>query len=219
MLAQIAQDEFLSVNTFENEAEIGPVTEKIQKQITEAMNSFNLQSRKDFIVEIDMGSTRANAGWNGSMENFVKLAYGEMYKNRMLRSSHQEAQTLRSSAQAYAAFNYLVDNNLFTYNFQPIIDAKTGSVFGYEALMRTSGGVNMSPLEILETAREYQRLYDIEKITLFNIVERYSREFDSFRGRKLFINTIPGSFLNEKDRAELTEKYRALLDHFVFEIT
>ena len=39
--------------------------------------------------------------------------------------------------------------NLFIYNYQPIVDAHTGAVFTYEALMRTASNIGMNPMEVL----------------------------------------------------------------------
>jgi hypothetical protein len=49
-------------------------------------------------------------------------------------------------------FNLLIEKNLFHYHFQPIIDARSGTVFGYEALMRTDPMINMKPLEVIDVA-------------------------------------------------------------------
>lgn len=219
LTAQISQNEFLQIFCLHEDVNAADEAAAAIKNVYKAVERFNAEAGKDYQVEVNSGYTTAAPGWQGTLETFVKLASGEMYKNRMLHGQEQGGHTEHATLEMYSMFNYLVDNNLFTFCFQPIVDAKTGSVYGYEALMRTSGGVKMSPLDVLETARDYHRLYDIEKITLFSIVERYEREFDSFRGRKLFINTIPGNFLNETDSMLLKDKYRTLLDHFVFEIT
>jgi len=50
-------------------------------------------------------------------------------------------------------FHKLLDENLFEYHFQPIINARTGEIFAYEALMRSGSKFNMSPHEILDRQR------------------------------------------------------------------
>lgn len=116
-------------------------------------------------------------------------------------------------------FELLVDRNLFRYHFQPIVDAHTGDIIGYEALMRTGGGISMNPLEILEIARKTKRLYDIEKATMFNVMGEYVENADTFKGRFVFINTIPGYFLEDEDLAVLRTLYDEWLDRFVYEVT
>ena len=55
-------------------------------------------------------------------------------------------------------FSSLLDQNMFRYHFQPIISAHTGEIVAYELLMRSGGGVEMFPLEILDYAKKYDRL-------------------------------------------------------------
>lgn len=60
---------------------------------------------------------------------------------------------------------FILDNNRFVYHFQPIINARTGDVYAYEALMRADTERKISPLDMLESADRLNRLYDIEKAT------------------------------------------------------
>ncbi|MBR6071181.1 MAG: EAL domain-containing protein [Ruminococcus sp.] len=49
-------------------------------------------------------------------------------------------------------------------------------------------------------------------------MERYVNENEAFRGRKVFINTIPGYLLDDKDLSALIERFHDHLDCFVFEL-
>lgn len=69
----------------------------------------------------------------------------------------------------------LLDDNKFIYYFQPIVDARTGKIFSYEALMRANTEQKISPLDILTSAKRLGRLYDVEKATLFNVLH-YMKE-------------------------------------------
>ena len=52
-------------------------------------------------------------------------------------------------------FAKIIQENLLTYHLQPIVDAKTGEIFGYEALMRTNcADINMTPIQLLKIADE-----------------------------------------------------------------
>lgn len=86
----------------------------------------------------------------------------------------------------------LLDNNLFEYHFQPIVSAKTGEIFSYEALMRAKSDWKMSPLVILKYAELLGRLTDVEAATFINVLTRVDDEHDNFKDRKVFINSIPG---------------------------
>lgn len=72
----------------------------------------------------------------------------------------------KSDIENIRAFSELLDKNLFTYHFQPIVSSSTGEIVAYEALMRTKGNIALNPLQILNCAKNFGRLYDIEKATL-----------------------------------------------------
>ena len=108
----------------------------------------------------------------------------------------------------------LIDENNFSYCFQPIVSTVDGSVYAYEALMRPK---NSSPLEILRIAREHGRLYDIERLTFENVLEIISANRARFGEKKIFINSIPDSMITEYDFNRLCEKYGNIMPQLVIE--
>ena len=110
----------------------------------------------------------------------------------------------------------LIDDNDFSYCFQPIVSTVDGSVYAYEALMRPK---NSSPLEILRIAREHGRLYDIERLTFENVLEIISANRARFGEKKIFINSIPDSMITEYDFNRLCEKYGNIMPQLVIEFT
>ena len=116
-------------------------------------------------------------------------------------------------------FTRLVDNNLFVYNFQPIISARNGDIVAYEALMRSDKSINMFPLEILGAATKLGRLYDIEKATMRNTLQYISENQSVFSERKLFVNSLPAFILSSEDWNELVTEYGELMEKLVIEMT
>jgi len=116
-------------------------------------------------------------------------------------------------------FTRLIDNNLFVYNFQPIVSAANGDIVAYEALMRTDKSINMFPLEILDTAAKLGRLYDIEKATMRNTLHCISVNQHAFRDKKLFVNSIPAYILSYSDWDALVQDYGELMEKLVVEMT
>ncbi|HKL80384.1 MAG TPA: EAL domain-containing protein [Mobilitalea sp.] len=119
----------------------------------------------------------------------------------------------------YKLFNKLLEENLFHYHFQPIVNTRTGEIIAYEALMRTDDEISMSPTEILEFATRENRLYEIEKLTFFNVLKLMSENHDTFKTNKLFINSISSNPLKDEDFEELFKTYGSLFDNIVLEIT
>lgn len=116
-------------------------------------------------------------------------------------------------------FSKLIEQNLFQYHFQPIVDAHTGEIVAYEALMRTDPCIGLNPLQVLNMAERFGRLYDIEKATLFNTLEMLSRNQSFFEKRKLFVNSITAHMLVEEDYQKLREDYGELMEKVVIELT
>lgn len=115
-------------------------------------------------------------------------------------------------------FSKIVQDNLLTYHFQPIVETKTGEIVAYEALMRTIGDIKMPPTQILKIAASQNNLYAIEKMTFFNTLKLLSDNQNFFEGRKLFVNCMPRSLLTDEDFNELYLTYGELLEKTVIEI-
>ena len=219
-IARISEDQYAVVDCAEDDPHLSAVISASVEQFFHRIESYNAESTKPYYLEINCGCTTVERGWqDATLENLIRMALGEMYLNRMKEGRREKIQKNPNPAKLYSAFSLLMEKNLFRYYFQPIIDAKTGLICAYEALMRTDGLIHLSPLEILTTAREYGRLYDVEKITLNGIMERYIHNYSDFQGCPVFINTIPGHFLNDADCAELMDKFGSFLDCFVFELS
>lgn len=110
----------------------------------------------------------------------------------------------------------LIDDNDFTYCFQPIVSTVDGSVYAYEALMRPK---NSSPLEVLRIAREHGKLYDIERLTFENVLDIVSKNRSRIGEKKIFINSVPDFMITEYDFNRLCEKYGDIMSQLVIEFT
>ena len=113
----------------------------------------------------------------------------------------------------------ILDNNLFSYHFQPIVSAKDGSIYAYEALMRTNVEPRVSPLQIIKYADHLGRLYDVERATFFNVLQCIEENKPLFEGKKVFINSIPGKQLEGDDAEHLAVKLRKFNSSVVVELT
>lgn len=116
-------------------------------------------------------------------------------------------------------FNRLLDEQLVSYIFQPIVDVRTGDIYAYEALMRPQTPGLKMPSEVMAMARSQSKLYQVERMTLFRSLEDFSRYDASTGERKLFINSIPNQTLEEEDVEALEERYPNLLGRVVVELT
>lgn len=118
-------------------------------------------------------------------------------------------------------FNIITLENCIDYHFQPVVDAKTGEIYGYEALMRPRevNGIRLNPTEVIDIAKKQNMLDKIELITLNNLFAYLAENIEQFNGKRLFINTIPNCFISDDAYNILLEKYGNIFDKIVIEIT
>ncbi|MBQ9895376.1 MAG: EAL domain-containing protein [Ruminococcus sp.] len=115
-------------------------------------------------------------------------------------------------------FSRIIQDNLLTYYLQPIVETQTGEIVAYEALMRTTGDIRMTPNQILKIAESHNNLYAIEKLTFFNTMKLLSDNQQIFEDKKLFINCLPNALLTDEDFNELYLTYGELIEKTVIEI-
>ena len=126
------------------------------------------------------------------------------------------------AVQTRSEFEQMLRNKAVSYHFQPIFSARSGKAIAYEALMRPEMPTLRSPLTVMKLARETNRLYDIEYITLF----KASRAFEELQMRGLirtdsllFLNSIASVSLNDEDWQDYRERFTTLARSLVVEIT
>ncbi len=218
-IAHVSEDSFILINYLDDPNDVAEVINNATSVFFTNLENYNSENGKEYYVEVNCGCTVINPGWKNSLASYTKLASNEMYLNRIKSGEGAIIKEKGDVQDFYNEFSILLEMNLFDYHFQPIIDAKTGEIYAYEALMRPDSSLGMNPLQVLETASLYKRLYDIEKATIFNVMERFSRDFEQFEGRKVFINSIPGYFLNDADNKIVSDRYSDYMKYVVFEIT
>ena len=101
--------------------------------------------------------------------------------------------------QDYELVTRILDENLLTYFFQPIVKASDGEIYSYEALMRSNTEKRVSPLDIIKYAGLQGRLLDVERATYYNVLGIIEEKEEVFGSAKVFINSIPGLRLKEDD--------------------
>ena len=117
----------------------------------------------------------------------------------------------------YEAVRDILDSNQLRYFFQPIVSAVDGSIYSYEALMRSDTSKNVPPLTIIKYAGMMDRLSDVESATFKNVLEIIEKNKDKIGDAKVFINSIPG--VRVKDEGELEKKLSLNSNTVVVELT
>jgi len=221
-IGHISDERFVIISHYPDMIEPDNILEQLEnnhKLLDHEVEKYNSAEGKNYYIELDYGYITAQPGWQGGFENFFKLANSEMLMNHLKKDLKHSNNSQTVLWKHEEVFNLLIEKNLFHYHFQPIVDAQNGSVFGYEALMRTDPIINMKPLEVIDVATNLGKLYEIEKATMSNTLEYLSQNSALFQDKKLFINSIPAYMLKTCDWDALVEKYGTLMDKLVVEMT
>lgn len=190
------------------------IIEELEKIKNEYIDIFN----KKVYISLSVGVCRREKGI--SYEEVRKRADYTLYsakndgKNKINIFNEEILSMYKNESVMYDDLNKLILNELVDFAYQPIVDINNGEVLGYEALMRpTLEGLN--PTNVLNAAKKYYRLYDIERITLFNATQKF---IDNKCDKVLFINSISSQVLSDPDLEEYKKRFKAHFDHIIIEL-
>lgn len=218
--ARIGGDEFM-LAFFQTANQVN-MAEVLISVLQKRMASYNQISGKNYSIDISVGCVSANVSSSLSIDGLLKQAIAlkdsQHSPGKEITKKEVTKKVIPDDEQT-AQMKRVLDENLLYYHFQPIVNAKNGQIYAYEALMRTSGGIKISPLMLLNYATQADRLYEIEWYTHNNVLRYVSEHREIFSQKRIFINSIPGHFLDETDFLKLREMYSELLPQLVVEFT
>ncbi len=113
----------------------------------------------------------------------------------------------------------ILNENLLTYHFQPIIRVSDGDIYSYEALMRSATEQKISPLKIIKYADMLNRLPDVEGATFLNVFDILENIGGVPGNRKIFINSIPGLKVQGAAMTRIQNMLSKYSDNVVVELT
>lgn len=218
--ARIGSDEF--VVALHNGADGERAVSNFLSNLTGRLENYNLLSGKDYSLQINTSSYMTVVFPETVMKEAVDAAFSNkriIKNNRRNNIAEDEEGLLKINPVEARLVKDIIDNNRFKYAFQPIVDAKTGEICAYEALMRSDTSEPVSPATILKYAKFDRRLYDIERATFFNVLETVTNNIDKISGKKVFVNSIPGHQMDATDYELLKKDYIHHFNRLVVEIT
>ena len=116
------------------------------------------------------------------------------------------------------ALDKLIAERQVTYYFQPIVSAKDGEVFAYEALMRPTSKTITTVSDVIRIASDQARLAEIEVLTFEMAFAHCHRQRSAFENAKLFVNSIPNQVLSNEIIEQLLSKYPDCQERLVVEM-
>lgn len=224
MIARIASDSFAVIMSH---IENSPNADDIDQATTDFYQILDVKKKKMGEpwnqLEVSCGYEIGVVGYREDLTNFFDAALTKLYRNRnLMLTSLPEIVNVEDGGSVLAYKRRLLTllrDNLFKYNFQPIVDAHTGNIIAYEGLMRTSDKIGLNPMEVLAASSMFDKNQDVEYACFLNILKRIESEPYLFEGKKLFVNTIPGYFLNDEQIDDFRRNFGQYLPQIVVEIT
>ncbi len=144
----------------------------------------------------------------------------ERFRNHKFSVVSHAFESLNAEEKAqYQLVSKILDENLLTYHFQPIVRTTDGKIYAYEALMRSKTETRISPLAIIKYAAMQERLSDVERATFLNVLHIIDEQKQQFGKAKVFINSIPGVSISEEDTNALNAYLKIHAGMIVVELT
>lgn len=217
---RVSGDEFIIAGILDPENPADEVPVNLERNL----ESYNSSCSNEYGIHIF--TSRVTAVFD-SLELLDKLPYDAAYQRNMTKDNQNKKRLLHAPAAEEEEFDpeersyvgRMLNDNLLRYQFQPIVDAQTGEIFAYEALMRSGGELKISPVAILNHASALGRLSDVERLTLTNTFDFLYNNNDKFGNKLLFVNCIPSCILSDEDFDDLYSKYGSVMDKIVIEFT
>lgn len=217
---RVSGDEFIIAGILDPHDPADEVPLKLERNL----ESYNSSCSNEYGIHIF--TSRVTAVFD-SLELLDKLPYDAAYQRNMTKDNQNKKRLLHAPVseeekcdpEERSYVGRMLNDNLLRYQFQPIVDAHTGEIFAYEALMRSGGEMKISPVAILNHASALGRLADVERLTLSNTFDFLYNNPDKFENKMLFVNCIPSCMLSDEDFDELYSKYGSVMNKIVIEFT
>jgi len=184
--------------------------------------ALNLRTVKD-LKELEKETVPAIVN-NPENIKLMNAAFSVAYELMTLREKQDAEEKSRRYGLSEAEQNEIdlvqriLDYNMLTYHFQPIVRADNGEIYSYEALMRAEGMTGITPFHILKYAEMSHRLSEVEQYTYFNVIRYLDEHPDLFVGRKVFLNSMPNVIIEPQKMEEIKELLKQHTDAIVVEM-
>ncbi len=223
LYARISGDEFVVyLHGFENEKEVITAF----KELYNFSEKFGVSTPDGKMNRIRFSSGVALYPFDGNnFDTLYKYSDFALYgaktreKGRLMQFDKKEYEKEYFVLENSLAINQLIDEKLFHFAYQPIVDLKSGEIYGYEALLRSKMDNFKSPYEIINVAETQSKLPQLESATIFEVLKDIEKNENVIGNRNIFINTLPNQMISEEETKIILKKYKKYLTKVVIEIT
>ena len=187
--------------------------------IIDRIHNYKLVSNSEFELGVYCENLIGLPEKPGELENLINQTINiKNHKKTVSFNMNVENSEVMDEIKRNQLVNHILNQNLLTYYFQPIVNVYDGSIFAYEALMRYTGA-HITPLQIIQSATYLNRLADIEKSTLLKVTKIVEDNIGAFGASRVFINSYPGVELSPEDDKEFVTRLLHNKGRYVIEFT
>ena len=206
----------LRLSTTKSEEEMLMYYDKLKSKVEGYNNNGSINAKLFFYygIETDCPETMSN------LERLINTAISKKNANKISVTKAQELGLTEEEKERSIVVNEILDSNRLNYYFQPIVSAKDGEIYAYEALMRVDINPYIDPPTVIRYAALSERLSDVEFETFMNVIDVVEQRKDIFDStKKVFINSIPGQRIPEDNLEDLKHRIKNLPGTVVIELT
>jgi len=114
-------------------------------------------------------------------------------------------------------FDRILEGDFITFAYQPIVDAKTGEIFGHEFLMRIYSEIINTNEKLISLAKYRSKLDLVEEITYTKFIQEYLDNIKLFGDSKIFIYSLPNIRITDEKINDIFSEFKNNLDMIVVE--
>lgn len=112
--------------------------------------------------------------------------------------------------EASDSIRNFIEGKLYQYEFEPIVDAKTGALFAYESILKSNDPQIPNENALIALANTEEELQFLEHFIVSESLEAFNK-LDDKDHIKLFMNTIPNQVLYEDFFSTIVNKYQSII--------
>ncbi len=223
VIARPSGDEFVVyIHGFDSKEDVVTVIDEIMDKARNSyfVTSLQIEEKLRFSTGIAIYPSDTR-----KVDELIKYADYSMYKmkkNSKGEVAYYDSTTIDQTlvlAKHSGFLDEFIDKELLDFAMQPIVDANTFEIYGYEALMRPQSNTIDTPYLLLELAKAESKLDKIERLVMKKGFEKIKENFDVLKDYKIFINSIADQLLNDEEFSVFTERYSDILSQVVIEVT
>ena len=206
----------LKLSSVPTETEMLVSYDKVKAKVNTYNNDPSVKAKLFFYYGIETGCPETMT----DLERLINTAISKKNSNKIAVAKSQEIGLTEEEKERSLVVNEILDSNRLNYHFQPIVSARDGEIYAYEALMRVDINPYIDPPTVIRYAALSDRLSDVEYETFVNVIDVVEKRSDIFNGsKKVFINSIPGQRVPDEYLDDLKNRIKRLPGTVVIELT